>query len=96
MQADPKHKEDNSQLGQLSYSLKVSDESGSERPDGNPGEQVADNRRQSDSPGQHSSKECDGKGYGYVYEEWQFVHILSALTGIILSSDTLFNHARHP
>jgi hypothetical protein len=96
MQADAKHEEDNPQFGKLSYGLKVSDKPWSERPDGYPGEQVADYRRQPDPPGQCTSEESDGEGYRDIYKKWQFVHILSALTATIVSSDSLFNHTRCP
>ena len=46
MQADAEHQEDDADLGELVGEALVGDEAGRERPDGDAGEQIADERRE--------------------------------------------------
>jgi hypothetical protein len=59
MQADPEHEQDHADLGQLRDEVDVAHEAGRVRPHGDAGQQVTDQGRQAEAPGQHA--ECEGK-----------------------------------
>jgi hypothetical protein len=55
--ADAEHQEDHADLGELAREVGVADEPGGEGPDGDAGEQVADQRRQPQAPREHAEHE---------------------------------------
>ena len=57
MQADAEHQQDHADLGELGGEVGVGDEARRERPDGDAGEQVADERRQAHARGEEAEAE---------------------------------------
>jgi hypothetical protein len=65
VQADPEHQEDHANLGELIRQFLIADIAGRERPDGDAGEQITDQRRQSDL----GRNESAGKGHHEAYDD---------------------------
>jgi len=80
MQADAEHQENHSQFSQLADGFNVPDKSGREGADGDPRQHISNDGWQSYPPGYHSPEECDDESDGYIDEQRQFVHMISAET----------------
>ena len=66
MQAYAKHQEDHPQLSQLLDGLRMAHESGGERADDDPSQQVADDGGQANAPGDHPADERYHQRHGDI------------------------------
>ncbi len=55
VQADAEHQHDHAELGELTDGVRIALEAGGERPEGHAGDEIADDGRQSDAPGEQAA-----------------------------------------
>ena len=80
MEPDAEHQQDDAELGELVGEVLVGDEAGGERPDGDAGDQVADQRREleavrhrAECPGERERNHNGGNQRGVMrHETWLF------------------------
>ncbi len=74
VQSDAEHQQNHAELRQLMDGGEIASETGGERTQRDPCDEVPDDGRQADSSGDESANERVAQGDGEVDQEWEFVH----------------------
>ena len=74
MQADAEHQENNPHLGQLADGFWIAVITRRERPDGDPGQQKTDYRRQADALEDQTPDKSRAQSHGDVFQQTDIMH----------------------